>query len=91
MKFQIFILKNHYDILYKTFMCAKRFRIWFDKVDRNIRVYDRSKYLTLFIPEIYDTIYDRTRYLISPKVVLDITLTIILLESELIKYNSLPI
>ena len=67
MKFQIFILKNHYDILYKTFMCAKRFRIWFDKVDRNIRVYDRSKYLTSFIPEIYDTIYDRTRYLISPK------------------------
>ena len=67
MKFQIFILKNHYDILYKTFMCAKRFRIWLDKVDRNIRVYDRSKYLTLFIPEIYDTIYDRTIYLISPK------------------------
>ena len=41
------------------------FRI--DKIDRFIRVYDGTRYLVLFGSEIYDSINDRIRYLISVK------------------------
>ena len=43
-------------------------RLWlvgisFDKVDIFIRVYDRTRYLVLFVPEKYDAICNRIRYL----------------------------
>ena len=38
-----------------------------DKIHGLIRIYDWSRYLTLFGSEKYDAIYDRIRYLISLK------------------------
>ena len=43
-------------------MCIK-----IDKIHGLIRIYDWSRYLTLFGSEKYDAIYDRIRYLISLK------------------------
>ena len=56
-----------YNISYKTMIDAKVLRIRFDKVERFIRVNDRIRYLVFFVPEKYDAIYNRTRYLISQK------------------------
>ena len=52
------------DISNKTLICAKPLRVGFNKVDRLIRVYDRTKYLVLFGPERYGSIYDRIRYIL---------------------------
>ena len=38
-----------------------------DEIDRFIRIYTGTRYLTLFGSEKYNTIYDRIRYLISLK------------------------
>ena len=46
---------------------AKPLRIRFSKVDIFIRINDRTRYLVLFGPEKYDTIYNKFRYLISQK------------------------
>ena len=46
---------------------AKPLHIRFDKIDRFIRVYDRTRYLVLFGSEKYDFIYKRIRYLIRVK------------------------
>ena len=56
-----------YDISYKTVIGSKPLRIRFNKIDGIIKIYDRSRYLTLFGTKIYDTIYDKIRYLISIK------------------------
>ena len=56
-----------YDILYITLIGAKPFRIRFDKINGFIRIYNGTRYLTLFGSEKYGAIYDRTRYLISLK------------------------
>ena len=42
-------------------------RIRFDKIYRFVRIYDGTRYLTLFGSESYDAIYIRIRYLISLK------------------------
>ena len=47
-----------------NFNLSKNLRIRFFKIDRFIRIYDRTRYLTLFCAEIYDAIYNRIRYLI---------------------------
>ena len=39
----------------------------FDKIDGFIRIYDGTRYLTLFGSEKFDVIYDKVRYLISLK------------------------
>ena len=57
-----------YDILYKTLTGTKPLRISFDKKNRFIRAFDRTGYLVLFGPEIYNAIYNRIRYLISQKI-----------------------
>ena len=51
-----------YDISYRNFIGSKPLRISFDKIDGTIRIYDRTKYLTLFSINKYDAIYDRIRY-----------------------------
>ena len=56
-----------YDISYKTLVGSKLLWIRFSKIDRIIRIYDRSRYLTLFDTKKYDVIYDKIRYLISIK------------------------
>ena len=56
-----------YGISYKTMIGAKPVRIRFDKIDGFIRIYDGNTYLTLFGSEIYEYIYNRTRYIITLK------------------------
>ena len=56
-----------YDISYKTLIDSKPLRIRFFKIDGIIRIYDGTKYLTLFCSEKYDAIYNRIRYLVSQK------------------------
>ena len=56
-----------YDISYKTLIGAKPLPIRFDKLERLIRVYGRTRYLVLFVPEKNKAIYNRIRYLISQK------------------------
>ena len=56
-----------YDILCKTLIDSKSLCIRFDKIDGFIRIYDGTRYLTLFDSEKYDAIYNRIRYLISLK------------------------
>ena len=51
-------------ISYKTLIGLKPLRITFDKADEIIRICDGTRYLVLFGPEKYDTIYNRIRYLI---------------------------
>ena len=46
-----------YDISYKTLVGAKLLRIRFEKINGFIRVYDQTRYLVLFGPEKYDTIF----------------------------------
>ena len=57
-----------YDISYKTLIGSKPLRIRFDELDWFIRIYDGTRYLTLFDSEKYDAIYDRIRYLVSLKI-----------------------
>ena len=38
-----------YDIPYKTLIGSKPLRVRFDKTDGIIRIYDRTRYLTLFL------------------------------------------
>ena len=54
-----------FDISYKTFIGAKPLRISFDEIEGFIKIYDRTRYLILFGPEQYGTIYNRIRYFIS--------------------------
>ena len=54
-----------YDISYKTLISSKPLRIRFDKKGGIIRIYDGTRYLTLFGTKKYDAAYDRIRYLVS--------------------------
>ena len=56
-----------YKISYKTLMGAKLLRIRFDNIHGFIRVYDGTRYLTLFGAEKYDSIYNRIRSCRSKK------------------------
>ena len=56
-----------YDFSHKTLINSKLLRIKFDKINGFLRIHDGTRYLTLFDPEKYDAIYDRTRCLISLK------------------------
>ena len=57
--------------------------IRFSEIDEFIRICDGIRYFLLFASQRYDVVYNRIRYLIIKKVVLQI-LAIIWLESELI-------
>ena len=56
-----------YDISYKTLIGSKPFWIRFDKTDGIIRIYDGTRYLTLFRTKKFDAVYDTIRYLKSKK------------------------
>ena len=56
-----------YDISYKTLISSRPLRIRLDKVNRFIRVSDKSRYLILFRSKSYDAIYDQIRYFFSQK------------------------
>ena len=56
-----------YNISYQNVIGAKPFHIRLVKVNGFVRVYDETRYLVLFGPEIYVAIYNRIRYLINRK------------------------
>ena len=65
-------------------MGSKPLRIWFDKIDGFIEIYDRIRYSLILAHCWFDEISDSIKYLISEKVVLHIAIIIILQESKLI-------
>ena len=66
-------------------------RIRFDKIDRFIRIYDESRYLTLFGSEKYNAIYDRIRYLTSLKSSIPYLFSYYFSKIKVDFYDSLPI
>ena len=56
-----------YDISYKILIGSKSLRARFYKINGFIRINNGTRYLVSFGPKKYDTIYNRTRYLISQK------------------------
>ena len=74
-----------YNISYKTPTGPKPLRIRFDKIDGFIIALDgKTKHVTLFDYVLFNKIFDKIKYLIIKKVVLQIVLIIILERSELI-------
>ena len=72
-----------YDISYKTLIDSNLLRI-FNKIDEIIRIYDGTRYLTLFGTKKHDTIYDRIRYLIRLKSSITYIFLIYFAKSKLI-------
>ena len=56
-----------YDISCNSLIVLKPLWTRFDKIDGFIRIYDGTRYLTLFGSEKYVAIYEKIRYLISLK------------------------
>ena len=56
-----------YDISYEAFMVAKSLRIWFNKIDGFVKIYDGIRYLVLSASERYNAIYNGISYHISEK------------------------
>ena len=73
-----------YDISYKTLIDPKPLQMKFFKIDGITRVYDGTRYLTLFGSKEYEAIYDRITDLISQKVASHIFFLTILQKSKLI-------
>ena len=65
--------------------------IRFDKIEGIIRIYDGTRYLTLFCTEEYDAIYDRIRYLISLKSNITYIFSHYFAKFKVDSYGSLPI
>ena len=80
-----------YDISYKTLIGLKPLRIRFDKIDGFIRIYDGTRYLTLFCSEKYDAIYDRIRYLMSLKSGITYIFSLYFAKIKIDSYESLRI
>ena len=80
-----------YDISYKTLVEAKSLHIRFEEIDGVIRIYDGTRYLTLFDSEKYDTIYNRIRYRISLKSDITYVFSHYYMKIEVDSYDSLPI
>ena len=55
------------DSSYKPLIDPNRLRFKFDKIDGFNRIYDETRYLTLFSSEKFEAIYNRIRYLIILK------------------------
>ena len=66
-------------------------RIWLDKIDGIIKIYDGTRYLTLFGTKNYEAIYDRIRYLISIKSNFTFIFSHYFVKSKVDSYGSLPI
>ena len=80
-----------YDISYKNLIGPKTWRIKIDKIDGLVRIYDGTRYLTVFGSEKYDTIYDRIRYLISLKSGITYVFTHFFAKIKVDSYDSLSI
>ena len=51
----------------KLWLVLKPLGIRFNKIDEFIRIYDGTRYVVLFVPEKYDSVYNRIKYLIRQK------------------------
>ena len=80
-----------YHVSYKTLIGSKPLRTTFDKIDGFIRIYDGTRYLTLFGSEKYDAICDRIRYLISLKSGITYIFSHYFAKIKVDSYDSLPI
>ena len=78
-------------IFYKSLIDYKPLRIRFDKIDRFIRVYDRTRYLVLLRREKYDYSYDRIRYFKSVKSGITYTISHKYTTIKVDSYNYLPL
>ena len=80
-----------HDISYKTLIDPEPLRIRFDKVDWFVRVYDGTRYFTLFGTEKYDVIYNKIICLIEVKsgIIRDIPHNYIIIKFD--SYDSLSI
>ena len=87
----LFKKKVSYDISCKTLIGSKPLRSRFDKIGGIIRIYYRSRYLTLFGTRKYDAIYDKIRYLISIKSGITYTISHHFAKVKVDSYDSLPI
>ena len=66
-------------------------RIRFDKINGIIRIYDGTRYLTLFGTKKYDAIYNKIRYLVSIKSGTIYTISHYFTKIKVDSYDSLPI
>ena len=80
-----------YDISYKTFLGSKPLRIWFDKIDGFIKIYDGIRYLVLLGHNWYDEICDSIKYLISEKSGITDSINRNFARIRINSHNSLPI
>ena len=78
-----------YDISYKTLIDSKPLRIRFDIINEFIRIYDGTRYLTLFGSEQYDAIYNRIR--LSLKSGITYIFSHYSVKIKVDSYDSLPI
>ena len=79
-----------YEISYKTLIDPVTLSIKFDKIDGFIRIYDRTRYLTLLDFEKYDVIYDKVGYLISLKSGMTYIFSHYFAELKVDSYDYLP-
>ena len=79
-----------YNISYKTLIGPKPLCVRFDNRDGFIRIYDGTRYLTLFNSEKYDTIYDWIRYLIILKSGITYIFSYSFAKIKVDSYDSLP-
>ena len=56
-----------HEISYKNFIGSKPLRIWFDKIDGFIQIYDGIRHLVMLGHSCFDEICDSIKYLISEK------------------------
>ena len=80
-----------YDISYKTLLGSKLLRVRFSKIDGFLRIYDGTRYLTLFATEKYDVIYDKIRHIISLKSGITYIFSRYCAKIKVDFYDSLPI
>ena len=65
-------------------MGSKPLRIWFDKIEGFVKIYDGIRYLVILGHSWFDEICHINKYLMSEKIVLQIALIVMLQESRLI-------
>ena len=63
----------------------------FAKIDGIIKIYDGTRYLTLFGTKKHDAVYDKTRYLLSKKSVITYIFSHYFAKIKVDSYDSLPI
>ena len=71
-------------------MGSKPLCIRFDEIDGCIKIYDGIRYLVLFGSGLYDTIYNRIRYLTNEKIDITNSINHSFARIRIGSYNSLP-